>query len=102
MASDEGWTRVKPAPAPPSVSKVAQAFQRNAIAQDLKTVPGIGPANAQKLIDNGITCTDLLVAEFWGTQRDANKFFQLLVNYGLNERYARVCADEMAKKFCAL
>lgn len=97
-----GWTAVPHAPAPPSVSKVAQSFQRNAIDQDLLTVPGIGPANVKKLNQNGITHTDGLIAEFWATQRDVEKFVQLLVNYGLSERYARVCADEIAKKFRAL
>lgn len=89
-------------PAAPSLSKVAQNFARNAIDQDLLTVPGIGRAYIKKLNANGITHTDGLIAEFWALQRDVEKFVQLLVNYGLSDHYARVCAEELRKKFQAL
>jgi len=82
-----------------TLSTVERDFKRNAICSDLDTVPGIGRKDEQMLRDHGITTTDQLVGRYFMCNRDVELFIMELEDYGIQSKWAKICATAINEKF---
>jgi len=81
-------------------SQVGRNFQNNAINNDLMSVPGVGGRSAMtKLATQSITTTAQLAGQFWMLDRNVEKFTEFLEDCGIQNRFARACAENMKQKF---
>mmetsp|Transcript_32420 Transcript_32420/g.69613 ORF Transcript_32420/g.69613 Transcript_32420/m.69613 type:complete len:91 (-) Transcript_32420:51-323(-) len=85
-----------------SMSQVAKDFLKNALDKDLNSCPGIGKASIEKLKKVGVTTTDQLVGQFFLCNRDEVKFIEFLEDVGIQNKYARECAEKFNAKFFGL
>jgi predicted flap endonuclease-1-like 5' DNA nuclease len=81
------------------ISQVARNFQTNAIDNDLKSCPGIGPAGVRHLNEQNVNTTEHLVGRFFMCDRDEVKFIEWLEDAGVKNQFARECAENFKRKF---
>jgi hypothetical protein len=80
--------------------QVAQDFQILALPRELTPckIPGLGPANVQRLKDHNITTVDELVGHFFLTNRDEEEFAKFLQQLGIAKLFANECAANLKTK----
>ena len=80
--------------------QVARDFQLSALPRELVPykIPGIGPANMQRLKEHNINTVDELVGHFFLTNRDEEEFAKFLQQLGIAKLFADDCAANLKNK----
>jgi hypothetical protein len=60
-----------------TLNAFAREFQKNAIDNHLRSVPGLGPGGIRRVNDHNINTTEELVGKFFMLGRDEVKFIEV-------------------------